>query len=216
VGHVQFPDSEQEPVAVPVSAIEQANDALAAVDGLCREQFTRVHADRDAKARDARRLELHTIAVVLSDEGYFSARRTLVKLEVEVERLNSVLEAERRTADEKRATLRNTGIARQEINDLIAGFLSPGQIVLEEDSDGEVPGYRLMSRGRLNRFPSEGEKSIVGLAYFLTKLREEGCDPGERQSSFLTTQLIVRIQTSSSVPRHFSEGSCSLVAKCSF
>jgi wobble nucleotide-excising tRNase len=177
VGRVQFPDSEQEPVAVPVPAIEQANDALAAVEGLCREQATRVHADRDARARDARRLELHTIAVVLRDQGYFAAKHTLVELEVEVERLNSVLEAERRLADEKRAILRNTAIARHEINNLIAGFLGSGQIVLEEDSDGEVPGYKLMSRGRLNRFPSEGEKSIVGLAYFITKLREEGCDP---------------------------------------
>src|SRR5690606_37660062 len=76
----------------------------------------------------------------------------------------------------KRASLEDLAIAVPQINTLIAEFLGAGELELVIPSQDHPNQYRVMRRGAQSRYLSEGEKSVVALAYFLVKIEEEGND----------------------------------------
>ncbi|MFT5387765.1 MAG: wobble nucleotide-excising tRNase, partial [Candidatus Omnitrophota bacterium] len=67
--------------------------------------------------------------------------------------------------------------AMEHINQILKKFFGDSFIYLDvsESKDGEI-GYVLKRRGNNAKYLSEGEKSILALAYFLVKLEEDGFD----------------------------------------
>ena len=127
----------------------------------------------------ARQIEVHTIAKYLSTKDYFEHRKEVEKLNEKVEKKENKIEEKKEAVRDKRAKLRDTAIAVEEINQIIAEFLGEGEIEMGIQG-GEEEGYYVKRSGERTKYLSDGEKSIVALAYFLVSLKKEGCDVEER------------------------------------
>lgn len=176
-GGFQDRGSSEDPVAPPSSEVERFNQALARVGELLNEHNRRIEEGHSTAKEIGRRLELHLAASELRKAAYFEKARQAEGVgsraesaAKEVERLSGELQ-------DLRAQRSDTGAACQDINRLIELFLGKGEIELvpveQEDATTE---YHLLRRNRRTPHLSEGEKTIVALSYFLTKLTESGAD----------------------------------------
>uniref|UniRef100_UPI003F495711 AAA family ATPase n=1 Tax=Ensifer adhaerens TaxID=106592 RepID=UPI003F495711 len=86
--------------------------------------------------------------------------------------LRSGQEAERlaREADSLRQRIRQHGPAAEIINKLVASYLGHGELTIHAIDEG----YQLQRHGRpIAGLPSEGEKTAIALAYFLSSIEAE-------------------------------------------
>lgn len=176
-GRIQVAGSEEEPVEFPAAAVSCASSGFQDVKKLCSEQTSRLTDDSNGIEEAGRRLELHTVASLLEMKDYFQHKEVSDSLEKRRAEISEKIREKEKAVEAKHAALRDTAIAVGEINDLVAGFLGPGEIELTVADSDDQSGYQVTSRGEPTRYLSEGEKSIVALAYFLVKLNEEGSDP---------------------------------------
>lgn len=175
---VQIAGSEGQEVPFPDKEFANTESGLAEIAQLCERQAKRLERGDEEVKKAARKLELHTAASLLSSKDYFRHAQTRKSLEARVTNLDQEIQDHNTEIGNKQAALEDMALAVEDINVLIAEFLGPGEIELAVGSEGRKhSGYRVTSRGEPTRYLSEGEKSVVALAYFLVKLREEGCDP---------------------------------------
>lgn len=176
-GRLQIKGSEGKEVPFPEEGFASAEMGFDKIAQLCEKQSGRLQEGIDEVQKAARKLELHTIASTLSSKDYFKHTRARESLEARVTDLDQEIQDNRTAIGKKQATLRDMALAIKDINALTAEFLGPGEIELALSPDESHGGYRITSRGAPTQYLSEGEKSVIALAYFLAKLREEGGNP---------------------------------------
>ena len=177
LGRIQIAGSEGKEVPFPDEQFANAESGFTEITRLCEKQAKRLGEGEVEVKRAARKLELHIIASLLSSKDYFKHMKARGSLEARVTELDQEIQDYKTEIGNKQAALRDMALAVGDINALISEFFGPGEIELGVASEGENGAYRVTSRGEQTRYLSEGEKSVVALAYFLVKLREEGCDP---------------------------------------
>lgn len=174
---VQLASSAGEEVPFPQEAFDNLTKGLTAIAQLCAQHNQRLHTDPKALNEAAHKLELHVVAKHLLDADYFKTKAKRESVDKEVAALEQQIQEVEKELQSKRAAQRNINIAIDEINALIAQFLGPGEIELRIPQSRDRPWqYQITRRGIPTSYLSEGEKSVVALAYFLVKLREEGCE----------------------------------------
>lgn len=117
------------------------------------------------------KLELHSIAVALSEQDYKKFESDLIKAEnKEKEALDA---SKKNNADiselEKKAS--NIVKATKKINKQLKAFFGREEIQLE--LDGDRKGYIIKRDGHLANNLSEGEKTAIAFSYFIVKVEEK-------------------------------------------
>lgn len=182
-GRMEVSGSKQDRVPYPNEAVVDIEERIKMISELCAEHNDRLQKrDKEVDAA-AEALELHRLASTLKDRKYFDFRKRKNALEESVEELRETERELQEAIHKKHAALRDAGIAVEDINAVLEDFLGPDEIELEiveepegKDRGSSAIGYRLTSRGQPIRHLSDGEKSVVALAYFLVSLRDEDCD----------------------------------------
>lgn len=161
----------------PVGAVENLNAGLRGVADSVKAHNQRAADSNVERVTAAKQIEHHAIAKMLTDKGYFEARRKADDARSSRDRLKGELTIVETDRAAKQAALQNTKIAVDKINILLAEFFGESQLYLEPlELAGSKSGYGLRSRGKTAKRLSEGEKSVLALIYFLVKLDEAGCD----------------------------------------
>jgi len=128
--------------------------------------------DHETEVRKAKeKLELHTIAVALSEQDYKSFNSSLndakEKEKVALDDVNKnnfeILELEKKTS--------NIGKAINKINKHLKEFFGREEIKLELDEDKK--GYIIKRDGQPAKNLSEGEKTSIAFSYFIVKTEEK-------------------------------------------
>ena len=149
--------------------------ALTGIIAVIQEHNARVARGAEEQAKAARALELHTIATSLAAKDYFKQAALASALDTDIATAGNKLLEIQTTIDLKRAAMQDAAVAVDRVNALLKDFFGGEQLYLEvtPSKAGDV-AYSLMSRGKVAKHLSEGEKSVLALIYFFVKLDEEG------------------------------------------
>jgi wobble nucleotide-excising tRNase len=176
-GAFQDSRSVQATVSIPKQLVADFNEVLERVHELSTRHNQRI-AEGQSKAEEVgRRLERHLAARELQKASYFEkAKHDSTARSSAGEDAQTVRQIAQKL-EELKAKRSDTKGACREINTLIELFMGEGEIQLQPVQTGEkTTEYHLLRRNKRTPHLSEGEKSVVSLAYFLTKLNESGAD----------------------------------------
>jgi len=119
----------------------------------------------------------HLVASFLKESKYLETEREIVKLKKEIGRLNSEIEELQKNISEVNERIKNTTAAVKEINDYLKAFFNSDELHIEiSEPSGK---YRILRGDEIAKNLSTGEKNIIALVYFLTRL-EGGNDSDSR------------------------------------
>ncbi len=121
------------------------------------------------KERAGELIRRHFIAEGRSD--YDEHTKEFTDAQAEVERIKGEHGTARQKAEELRAKIRTHGPAAAAINKLIASYLGHNELTIRPVDQG----YELDRHGHvIEGLPSEGEKTAIAIAYFLSAIESEG------------------------------------------
>lgn len=132
-------------------------------------QRVKNHHTEVSKARE--KLELHSIAIALSEQNYEKFESDLREANAEEhDALTAVSKNNSEIAELERKTS-NIGKAIKEINKHLREFFGREEITLELDE--RKKGYIIKRDGQLAKNLSEGEKTAIAFSYFIVKVEEK-------------------------------------------
>jgi wobble nucleotide-excising tRNase len=118
-------------------------------------------------------LELHSIAVALSEQDYKTMESNIKEAEKkEKEALEAIRKNDFEIAELEKQTS-NIGKAVEEINKHLREFFGREEIMLELDGGR---GYKIKRNGQPAKNLSEGEKTAIAFSYFIVKVGEGDFD----------------------------------------
>ena len=162
-------------IRFPQNSLERYNEAMGQINSLVAThnlRLSKINKEIDAAARS---IELHTVAKILQAKNYFKQKARQEELAAKAEAVRNRIDGMKGAIREKKAAAQNASVAVDKINTVLEEFFGASQIYLEvtDPASGDL-GYLLKRRGKNAKHLSEGEKSILALIYYLTKLDEEG------------------------------------------
>lgn len=117
------------------------------------------------------KLELHTIAIALSQQDYAKLKKEVEDTEYSEKIAEEVLSAQNNKILELENKTSNIGTAIREINRHLEEFFGRAEIILELDNDKK--GYIIKRDGQPAKNLSEGEKTAIAFSYFIVKVKEK-------------------------------------------
>ncbi|MBU4098595.1 AAA family ATPase, partial [Patescibacteria group bacterium] len=158
-----------------VKAPENYNDLLnEIIDELNKiilnhNQRAKNHATEVLKTRE--KLELHSIAVALSEQDYKKLESDLKGSEIKEKEVLGVVNKNNTDISELEKKNSNIGKAIEKINKHLKEFFGREEIKLE--LDGDKKGYIIKRDGQPAKNLSEGEKTAIAFSYFIVKVEEK-------------------------------------------
>ena len=117
------------------------------------------------------KLELHSIAVALSEQDYKKMGDEVREAEKKEKEALETMKKNNCEISELEKQTSNIGKAIEKINKHLMEFFGRTEIILELDDDKK--GYTLKRNGKLARNLSEGEKTAIAFSYFIVKVEEK-------------------------------------------
>ena len=152
----------------------QAKSNFDSIIAIISSHNTKFHNLEKVVAEAKSKLELHYVAEEIASYDYYTniAKEEKLKkderdLAYEIDAMNiSIREIQARLSDEK--------FGEKEFNEKLHHFLGRDDLTLSHQDGGSYLIKRPDGSTADNKTLSEGEKTAIGLVYFLTKLRENG------------------------------------------
>lgn len=127
------------------------------------------HASEVKNAKE--KLELHTIAVALTDQNYKQIKNELKDAETEEKEALEAVGKNKTDISKLEIKTSNIGKAIKKINKHLKEFFGREEIILE--LDGDEKGYVLKRNEHIAKNLSEGEKTAIAFSYFIVKVEEK-------------------------------------------
>ena len=127
------------------------------------------HSTEVKTARE--KLELHTIAVALSEQDYKKIEKELLDAQNTEKSAQAAVESNNKEISKLEQKASNVGKAIGEINKHLEDFFGKEEIKLELDGDSK--GYVIKRDGKSASNLSEGEKTAIAFSYFIVKVGEK-------------------------------------------
>jgi len=129
------------------------------------------------KDQGTKRITKHLVASFLKESQYLKKEEELRKLKEEISGLNNEIEELQKNISEVNERIKNTTAAVKEINDYLKTFFNSDELHIEiSESSGK---YQIFRDDKIAKNLSLGERNIIALVYFLTRL-EGGNDSDSR------------------------------------
>ena len=158
-------------VGAPEDYTDLLNKAIKELNAVILQHNQRIK-NHDKEIRDAReKLELHSIAVALSEQDYKKFESDVKESEAkEKEALEAVNKNNAEISELEKKTS-NIGKAIKPINKRLKEFF--GREEIELGLDGDKKGYMIKRDGQPAKNLSEGEKTAIAFSYFIVKVEEK-------------------------------------------
>jgi len=156
---------------VPDDFFTLHNKSIDDLNNIISDHNNRV-VNHSKEVRNAReKLELHSIAVALSNQDYKKLNEELQKAEAKEEKAFGAVKQNDSKISELEEQTSNIGKAIKEINKHLKEFFGREEIKLELDENKK--GYTIKRYGRPAKNLSEGEKTAIAFSYFIVKIKEK-------------------------------------------
>ena len=117
------------------------------------------------------KLELHSIAVALSQQDYKKFENEIIEAKTKEREALEEVNKNNTTISELEKKTSNIGKAIKKINQHLKEFFGREEIKLE--LDGDKKGYTIKRDGQPAKNLSEGEKTAIAFSYFVVKVEEK-------------------------------------------
>ncbi len=117
------------------------------------------------------KLELHIIAVAITDQNYIQIKNKLKYIEIYERLVLKKVDKNKTNISKLEIKTSNIGKAIKKINKHLMEFFGREEIILELDNDKK--GYILKRNGQFAKNMSEGEKTAIAFSYFIVKVEEK-------------------------------------------
>jgi wobble nucleotide-excising tRNase len=162
--------SEVAPPQDPHLLVTAVADAVGGINSLINESNAISNNFSTAKATAIRRLKMHfaqQFTVDFKTSEVFEAKSQRAK---QAERYEAAMAAATTKMKEQQARINRAQNGREKINERIVRLLNSESIQIDVVPDDGVDRFILKRNGRIAKHLSEGEKTAIAFAFFLTKL----------------------------------------------
>lgn len=118
------------------------------------------------------KLELHYVADQIAKYNYFEKKKREIDLSQRIDSCQTEINNHREEINRLKASLSNEVVSAEEFNEMLQKFIGRKELTLVNRGEG---GYIIKRYGTDEaKNLSEGEKTAIGLVYFVVKLKENG------------------------------------------
>ena len=149
------------------TAINQFDEWINQVNLLINSHNDFINCFEDEQKKARKNLINHLVAEYLKVEKYFEQKRRTYWAKKHISRFNRIMENKKTENAELEAQLKSVIAGKEEINKFIKAFLNREDIRIDVTDDDK---FKLMRGEKVAQNLSEGEKTAISFAYFLTKL----------------------------------------------
>jgi wobble nucleotide-excising tRNase len=157
----------------PTPLVAAVADAVAALNKLVDDSNGITSNFVAARAEAIRRLKLHFAYEFHVDNKLDDVNEQKASRLLQVKRYDAASAVAGQRMKEQQARINKAQNGRVRINERIASLLSSSAIQIDVVSSGGVDNFILKRGSRIAKHLSEGEKTAIAFAFFLTKLQEE-------------------------------------------
>lgn len=170
---IDAPFKAQEPTALPDGLVQAITDALNAIIRVIDDNNQIASNFVKAKQDAIKRVKLHYVQEFVDEQAKVGREVKTEQLKAKQERLNRFAAVVQQEADKLRAIISQAQLGREEINKRLTSMLGSEAVQIKVVPDGGQERFQLVRKnGKAARNLSDGERTAVAFAYFLTKLKE--------------------------------------------
>ncbi len=170
---IDAPFRMQEPTDLPDGLAETIIEAIDAINQIIDDN--NIIASNFTKAKDdaIKLAKFHYVKEFIDEQEKGGCEAKIERLKYKIERLNRFGKIVRQEADNLRAIISQAQRGREEMNDRLDSMLGNGAVQIRVVPDGGFDRFQLIRKnGEVAKNLSDGERTAVAFAYFLTKLKE--------------------------------------------
>lgn len=155
---------------LPAKDTNEYNGALVKAKKSIEEHNLLVENIKTESQSNLTKLLLNCISSYLESKNYFTNVDINEKLDSRIDALNQQITTATAELDKKKDTINDRKVAVDKINGLLSNFFDSNKIMFKSIEIDGIISYQILRNGRVAKNLSEGEKSIIALAYFLVSL----------------------------------------------
>lgn len=155
------------------NSTEEFNNIIGEIRLIIDKHNDKVNSLETRKSEAKEKIIKHLTAQFIKDENYFDNKQEIENLNKEI----GTLEQEIKSLDSEiikiNEQIKQTAIGAKKLNESLNTFFSNDRLKIEPTEDGK---YKLYRYDKFAKNLSTGERNIISLIYFFTKLEETGFD----------------------------------------
>lgn len=152
---------------------EEMKNAFGKIESIINIHNSKVDSFETEKKNAKDDLINHFTAKFIKDKSYFKVRKKIKKLEESIQTLKSEIEDLDNEIEDINNKIIAEAVGADKINGYLKQFFNDDKLRVEITNDGK---YKLYRSGQIAKNLSTGEKNVISLVYFFTKLEETGFD----------------------------------------
>jgi len=170
---IDAPFKKHEPTELTEGISQAIIDAIIAINKVIDDNNQLVSNFASAKRYAIKRVRLHYVQEFVDEQKTAGLEARVNRLKTKRARLNRFDAVVRQEAGKLRAIISHAHHGRDEINKRLVCMLGSEAVQIKVIPDGEQERFHLVRKnGKVARNLSDGERTAVAFAYFLTKLQE--------------------------------------------
>lgn len=153
----------------------EIDDIFKKIQDLIKEHNVKVDLFDQGKKESKEKIKLHYIAEFIKDENYFSLKQDIENLEKEIKDLENNIKEDEDKINTIKSKIIDSAIGAERLNEYLNKFFNDDSLKIESTNNGK---YKLYRNDQIAKNLSTGEKNIISLIYFFSKLEETNFDLG--------------------------------------
>jgi len=154
------------------NTIEMTN-VLRKIESIIDSHNLKVRSFEDEKQKAKDDLVNHFVAKFIKEKGYFEIREEVERMEEKIKTVKKEIENLVNEIKDINNKIKAEAVGAEKINGYLRQFFNDDKLRIETTEDGK---YKIYRNNRIAKNLSTGEKNIISLVYFFTKLEETGFD----------------------------------------
>jgi len=152
---------------------EELTNTLKEIESIINKHNSKVDSFETGKQRAKKNLIDYFTAEFIKEKNYFEIQEEIKELSKNIQTLKSEIEKLNSRIDEINGQIKAEAIGAGRINEYLKQFFNDNKLKIKLMDDGK---YKLYRNDQIAKSLSTGEKNIISLVYFFTKLEETGFD----------------------------------------
>ena len=170
---IDTPFKAHKPSVLPDGLSQAVTDAVKVINQVIDDNNQIASNFTKAKQDAIKQVKFHYVQDFVDEQSKICREARVARLNAKQKRLNHFATVVQQEMERLRAIISQAQLGREEINKRLASMLGSEAVQIKVVSDAGQERFQLVRRnGKVARNLSDGERTAVAFAYFLTKLKE--------------------------------------------
>ncbi|MGB9755831.1 MAG: AAA family ATPase [Desulfurella sp.] len=148
---------------------------FAEIKKIIKQQNNKVNSLAKEKEDAKEKIKLHYCAKFIQDEKYFELKNEITQLDEKIKNLEQKINNITEEIKEIEQKIKASAIGAKKLNEYLNNFFGDDRFKIEQTENGR---YKLYRNDQIAKNLSTGERNIISLIYFFSKLEETNFDLG--------------------------------------